>query len=319
MDVSPAELAVQSPPCRSAFITSGISARRSPASSPLSPSFCARRLPAAAWMYTPVTAAVKASRPCATSAPMTPASTSPVPPVASAGTSCGSSLHRPSGWATTVFAPLSTMTAPHSLAPLRAAPCRSAAICSMVLPVKRAISPGCGVRMRRGPSLRLLRGESASALRPSASMTIAHSACIARSTTSLPVERSRPRPGPMTSVSAPTMLRITLSCAACPMTPGAHSCTRLDIHYVTLLARKADAGAVEALDDCLFGGPPAGQAFGAAGAVGELGGRIYPGQKAGSGALDGQLDSLHRDRVHPDALHCAKGNECGEMRRPRKI
>ena len=48
VDLRPAQR--QSPPCRSAFMTSGISGSRSPASSPESPRRSEMRRPAAAWM-----------------------------------------------------------------------------------------------------------------------------------------------------------------------------------------------------------------------------------------------------------------------------
>src|SRR5262249_24006561 len=120
VDVSPAQRRLQRPPWRSTFMTTGISGSRSPASRPESPRRSEIRRPAAACTYTPVNAAVKVSSPCASRPPMRPARTSPVPPLASAGTSCGSSLRRPSGWAATVRAPFRTTTAPQSFAALRA-------------------------------------------------------------------------------------------------------------------------------------------------------------------------------------------------------
>src|SRR6266550_1530522 len=190
VDLGPAQAGAQSPPWRSTFITRGISGSRSPASNPESPSRSVIRRPAAAWTYTPVTAATKGSDPWAIRPPMMPERTSPVPPLARAGTSCGSSLVLPSGCATTVCAPFNTTTAPHSLAALRAAAVRSALIASAVLPVRRPSSPGCGVRTRFLPSLPLERCESARAFRPSASMTNGHLACSARSTTRRQVELS---------------------------------------------------------------------------------------------------------------------------------
>src|SRR5205807_10658282 len=96
VDFRPAQRGAQSPPCLRMFITIGISGNRSLASKPESRSRSEIRRPAAAWTYTPVTAAEYGSEPCAMRPPMMPDSTSPVPPLASAGTSCGSELSRPS-------------------------------------------------------------------------------------------------------------------------------------------------------------------------------------------------------------------------------
>src|SRR5437667_304943 len=57
VDLSPTQGALQSPPCLRTFITTGIAGRRSLASRPESPMRSAMRRPAAAWTYTPVTAA----------------------------------------------------------------------------------------------------------------------------------------------------------------------------------------------------------------------------------------------------------------------
>src|SRR5258706_4334040 len=68
-------------------------------------------------------------------------------------------------------------------------------------------------------------------------------------------------------------------------------------------AREADAGAVEAFDDGFLGGPPAGEPFRVARAVGLLGGRVDLVQEAGAGAADGQGYAVHRDGVNTDSLH----------------
>src|SRR5256885_8109512 len=74
-------------------------------------------------------------------------------------------------------------------------------------------------------------------------------------------------------------------------------------------AREADAGAVEALDHRLLGRPPTGQAFGAAVAVGDLGGGVDLGQEGRPGALDGERDAVDGHGVNTDALHADKGSE----------
>ena len=78
-------------------------------------------------------------------------------------------------------------------------------------------------------------------------------------------------------------------------------------------AGKADAGAVEAFDDCLFGRPAAGQAFVVACAVGLLGGGVDLVQEAGAGALHGKRDPVHRDGVNSDALHL---HHCADQPHP---
>ena len=52
----------------------------------------------------------------------------------------------PSAHAVTVGAPLSKSVTPHSCANCCAVPIRAASIAAIGFPIKRAISPGCGVR-----------------------------------------------------------------------------------------------------------------------------------------------------------------------------
>ncbi len=68
-------------------------------------------------------------------------------------------------------------------------------------------------------------------------------------------------------------------------------------------ARKADAGAVEALDHGLLGRPAPGQPFGVGACVGELGGGVDLVQEAAAGPLDREGDPVHRYRINPDSLH----------------
>ena len=77
---------------------------------------------AAPWSQTAATTDCHASKPCASSAPSMPASTSPVPAVASAAEPVGLMAVRPSGAAITVPAPLRTTIARNSAASARAAP-----------------------------------------------------------------------------------------------------------------------------------------------------------------------------------------------------
>src|SRR5690349_9504441 len=67
--------------------------------------------------------------------------------------------------------------------------------------------------------------------------------------------------------------------------------------------RKADARAVEALDDRLLRGPATGEALVVARAVGLLGGRVDLVEEALATTPYGKSDPLHRHRVDADALH----------------
>ena len=67
--------------------------------------------------------------------------------------------------------------------------------------------------------------------------------------------------------------------------------------------RKADAGAVEALDDGFLGGPPAGETLVVARAVGQLRRGVDLVQETGAGALYGKGDPVHGDGVDAYALH----------------
>jgi hypothetical protein len=78
----------------------------------------------------------------------------------------------PSGAAITVRAPFSTTTAPAAAARRRACPSRSACTSAVLVPISRAISPGCGVNTRGAGAARASAAASLpSRLRPSASTT----------------------------------------------------------------------------------------------------------------------------------------------------
>ena len=128
---------------------------RSDASTPASPNRSRTASPAAPWRYTPSRAAAYGSSPWASSAPIVPDRTSPVPPLASAGFSNGATTTSPPGSAMTVRAPLSTTTWRHAAAASLAAATRASsssprspsAAGSRPLPARsRANSPACGVR-----------------------------------------------------------------------------------------------------------------------------------------------------------------------------
>ena len=90
-------------------------------------------------------AASNGASPCASNPTIAPASTSPLPAVASAGLANGSTTARPSGWAMTVNAPFKMTMCPHSAAIRRAMPTRSAPI----LPCLPAASAAPSRRVRR--------------------------------------------------------------------------------------------------------------------------------------------------------------------------
>ena len=119
---------------------------------------------------------------------------------------------RPSGLATTVRAPFSTTTAFHALAYRRAMPARSLASAAAERPVRRAISPGCGVTTNSpaGCGKGLPSASSwAAAFRPSASNTAAPAKPGSSCCTSVRVSVARaalcavpPRPGPSSNTVA---------------------------------------------------------------------------------------------------------------------
>src|SRR5690606_20753776 len=153
--------------------------------------------PAAACSKAPQAAASKASRPCARSAAMAPVSRSPMPPVAIPGLPASIRAMRPSGAATRVPAPFSTTTASKLLARARADASRPSWTSAVVMPISRAASPGCGVRIASPTA----RGCSASRFSASASSTIGFA--VPRAACSNPRAQSpRPSPGPIATTVA---------------------------------------------------------------------------------------------------------------------
>ncbi len=142
----------------------------------------------------------------ASSAPTMPASTSPVPPVASPGLPAAVTAARPSGSATSVRAPFNTTITPVCCASAAAVSGRLAWTSRVERPTRRAISPGCGVRMvgtsrRSAESAPGRPSAGASAFRPSASTRIGTGQARTNACTSARVEGSWPRPGPITTES----------------------------------------------------------------------------------------------------------------------
>ena len=142
---------------------------------------------------------------------MAPASTSPVPAVASAGFADSTTITCPSREAMTVLAPFRTTTAPHSRARCAACPIRSAWISATGRLVRRAISPGCGVSTADRSLSRYSRSASSSAsmLSASASNTTPRTsalrwtiAAMKAPSAALP-ESPRPRPGPTSAAPIP--------------------------------------------------------------------------------------------------------------------
>src|SRR5215831_953836 len=126
--------------------TSPSAAVRSDAMSPRRPQRRAAASPASPCASTPTLAASSGDRPWARKAPTIPESTSPVPPVAMPGLPVGFTRTCPFGSATTERAPLSTTTARWVRAKAVAVAIRCVWTSATVLPARRAISPGWGVR-----------------------------------------------------------------------------------------------------------------------------------------------------------------------------
>jgi len=144
-----------------------------------------------------------------------------MPAGASPGLAKGSMAVRPSGAATTVYAPLSTTTWPQAVACDCATATRSACTSLTVHPISLAISPGCGVKMLTGGSRFGQSSIPARMFSPSASTTRGGNAGGSVSPSLVPtnprrlrpptppnnvstkaaVSRSHPRPGPSSSAS----------------------------------------------------------------------------------------------------------------------
>ncbi len=134
---------------------------------------------------------------------MTPASTSPLPAVASAAQAIGLMYVAPSGAAMMVRAPLSTTIAPVAAASRVACPSRSACTVAVGAPVNRPISPGCGVNTRGAVACISTAGASVpSALSASASRTIGCGAVAATRRTTSRMRSPVGMPGPITIACA---------------------------------------------------------------------------------------------------------------------
>ena len=170
---------------------------RSPATSP-SPG---PRAPARPCTWAERAAASSGATPRATSAPMTPLSTSPVPAVARAGVPDRPSRTRPNRSATAVVAPFSSATVPLADANRRAAAMRSGPGRS---PVSCPYSPSWGVRTTTERACRESSPPTLpSANRPSASTRTGTGDSATSRRTSAAVSGARPMPGPTTTDGAP--------------------------------------------------------------------------------------------------------------------
>ena len=142
---------------------------------------------------------------CANSAPTTPESTSPLPPVASAALPASQRhARRPS--LVTVPAPLSAITAPSRCASAIAAPGRVArstqSTSSASESARSAASPGCGVKTTVPRRSRAASRCEAKSRIASASITSGLSPIATSRMTILPASRLRPSAGPMTTHDA---------------------------------------------------------------------------------------------------------------------
>src|SRR5579872_1313213 len=108
-------------------------------------------------------------------AAMTPVRISPLPPFAMPGLPVIFTAMRPSGWAISVRQPLRTSVTLWRLANSRARGSRLAWTCFVLMPVRRAISPGWGVRTMVRPDPSIRSGWLARMFRASASMTMGRS------------------------------------------------------------------------------------------------------------------------------------------------
>ncbi len=151
--------------------------------------------------------------PCASSPPMNPHSTSPLPAVPSHGVPLALMAARPSGAAITVSAPLSTTTASRKAAAARARSSREPSAGTAATPLnRRANSPSCGVATARVSPDAIISTKSsalpAKLVRASASRTRARPASVATRTRSR-VGAPLPRPGPATIALRRSSVRVS--------------------------------------------------------------------------------------------------------------
>ncbi|MNN24912.1 hypothetical protein D3C81_1383630 [compost metagenome] len=178
------------------------------------------------WIQTAAQAASVGAMPCASSAPIMPASTSPVPAVASAALPVGlmAMLSTPAA-AISVPEPFSTIVACHAAASARAALSRSRWISATVQPSSRAASSGCGVITCGTP---LARRASASVWSPASRFSASASSTSGggeptlaqvsiHCPSSLPAAPPVPMPGPMTSAD---MVSTAMSATSCSISSG---------------------------------------------------------------------------------------------------
>ncbi|MCY1238691.1 hypothetical protein D9M72_514430 [compost metagenome] len=168
-----------------------------------------------------------------------PASTSPVPALASAALPVGFSVAGlPSGAAITDPEPFSTTTACHCLASAVAAAMRSRCTSATEVPIRRAASSGCGVitqGARAAASAPAWAGSAASRLSASASSTVgtgaAARACSSRAKCRCAVA-SVPSPGPITSADIAFSARPSSACSissGCTGSSSGAGCARKPI------------------------------------------------------------------------------------------
>ena len=163
------------------FNRAGIVSMRSVATRERCPFLEAAKSPAHPCKYTAALAESVRLSPWQINPPSMPVRTSPVPPDAMPGFPVGLTKTSPDGVETMVRAPLRTTWQRKSAANCLAVPIRSSWISLEVFPTRRAISPGWGVRMTGALASRRTCLAAASAVRPSASMTMG----IGRDRTSL--------------------------------------------------------------------------------------------------------------------------------------
>ena len=189
------DLGPRPPAHSSSSSTAGIRSGRSLATKPCR---CPRR-PAWPCTHAPAAAACSGRTPLASSAPMIPLSTSPVPAVANRASPAVTTSTSPDGSATIVAAPFNSTVHAQSDASLRAATMRSS---PGRAPVSSVYSPSCGVNTvgndRRRSSVLAPSALQPKANRPSPSITIGNGASTTNFRTFAAVSSERPSPGPTT-------------------------------------------------------------------------------------------------------------------------
>ncbi len=151
---------------------------------------------------------------------MIPVRTSPIPPEAIPALPVGLINTLPSGCAITVQAPFRITWTLKPAAKSRAHFIRLCWTAPMPIPIRRAISPGWGVKMTGALALLRICAWPARLFNPSASTTSGIEENLTILWTSFRVFSACPRPGPMATHFFPAIKFFIVSKADSPRTPG---------------------------------------------------------------------------------------------------